>query len=122
MKRNPNRAPFPRASFLRAFPDELKLHPLRRNAKLAYFRKKNPLGYANDLGAQDALLDNMGLLICEQLAGTPNGAPRYTPGLSQARIPCVGGNLPLLPSPSNTLNNRGVPGSAQGLTVQHLNT
>lgn len=63
---NPNRKPFPRAYFIEPFCRVGLVHPLFRESKEVYYRKKNPEGFRHDLGALDIFLDNFGLLFAEQ--------------------------------------------------------
>lgn len=64
---NPNRKPFPRAYLIEPYVTDAKVHPLVREAKEPYYRRKNPKGFRHDLGALDIFLDNFGVLIAEQI-------------------------------------------------------
>jgi hypothetical protein len=43
------------------------VHPLLRELKESYYRRKNPIGFRHDLGALDIFLDNFGILTAEQI-------------------------------------------------------
>jgi len=63
---NPYTPPFPRGKFIKKIPASHGVHPLCRQAYEPYFQGRNPEGYYHDLGAQDAFLDNAGMLFMEQ--------------------------------------------------------
>lgn len=68
---NPNRKPFPRRNFLGAILNAgfvERLHPLQRSNLEAQFRALDPKSWPHSLGAADAILDNLGLLMGEQFA------------------------------------------------------
>ncbi len=64
---SPYHPPFNRHSFAKKLRESLDIHPRCRDALLPYFKKQDPEGFHHDLGAQDVLLDNLGIVCCEQL-------------------------------------------------------
>jgi len=63
---NPYTRRFPRGQFIKRILLNQTVHPLYRQAYESDFKCRNPEGYSHDLGAQDVLLDNAGMLFMQQ--------------------------------------------------------
>lgn len=74
--RSPNVRPRQRARFADEFNEVPYVHIRQRWGNAGYFQARNPDGWNHDLGAQDAFLDNLGIVVRQQIDGTPWG-PQY---------------------------------------------